>query len=415
MRIEVNKGLLHGALPAALMSVSVGQIYAFTNFAGDISSHIGCSESGVQWAFSLGILFLGLGAAFFGRLTERDIRASACVGSLLFLSGLLLAQWGVIARQLPLVLAGYGALVGLGTGVIYITPVKAMMMWFPGRKALASAVPIVSFGLGSSLATLLYREFIPLGIGKALACFALFYAFPLGAGSLLLRKPAQCGQGPAAPAAGQGGGFSYWRLVKEPFFVSAWSFMLINVTAGLCFIPVAKRLMCMVGYSQAAVTAFVALSGVASAAGRLAYAYAADRAGKAEGRRRTEVLYTIALDSIVALCLSAVFPEAFGVSLLLISACYGAGFSVIPSVLADRFGMADISKIHGAVLTAWGVAGLVGNQIATAILDRFGDSAWGFGALLLTAFAMHAANVWGGISRMDSEMRRMGSAADPHK
>ena len=36
-------------------------------------------------------------------------------------------------------------------------------------------------------------------------------------------------------------------------------------------------------------------------------------------------------------------------------------------VLADHYGMTNISKIHGAVLSAWGVAGLVGNQAAILV------------------------------------------------
>lgn len=34
--------------------------------------------------------------------------------------------------------------------------------------------------------------------------------------------------------------------------------------------------------------------------------------------------------------------------------------------------MNDISKIHGAVLSAWGFAGLVGNQVACAVFGYKG-------------------------------------------
>ena len=58
------------------------------------------------------------------------------------------------------------------------------------------------------------------------------------------------------------------------------------------------------------------------------------------------------------------WPPVIGLALLVINACYGAGFSVIPAILADHYGMTNISKIHGAVLSAWGFAGLAGNQAA---------------------------------------------------
>ena len=54
-------------------------------------------------------------------------------------------------------------------------------------------------------------------------------------------------------------------------------------------------------------------------------------------------------------------------ALIVISACYGAGFSCLPSLLSDIFGMDNISKIHGLSLTAWAMAGLVGNQISNFV------------------------------------------------
>ena len=61
------------------------------------------------------------------------------------------------------------------------------------------------------------------------------------------------------------------------------------------------------------------------------------------------------------------------VSLCIISACYGAGFSNLPSLLSDKFGIENISKIHGLSLTAWAMAGLTGNQLSTFIKNITGS------------------------------------------
>lgn len=386
---------MHGILPAMLLSTSVGQIYAFTNFVNDISTYIGCSTSTIQWAFSLGIFFLGMGAAFFGKLVEKNIKASSCLGMFLFLAGMLLTQGGVLAKQWSFVLIGYGVLIGLGTGIIYITPVKTLMMWFPKKKALASAIPIVFFGLGSTLATFLYAKFIPLGVTKVFTCFTVFYLFTLAIGAALLKKP----EGYESSIATGSANFNYNDLIKEPFFLSAWTFMLLNISAGLCIIPLAKSLMSsdFIKYSPMTITIFIALAGVFNGAGRLAYAYVADKLD-----RRTKILYAIVLDSILALIICIIWPNMFGVSMLLINACYGAGFSVIPSILSDRFGMSDISKIHGAVLSAWGVAGLIGNQVALIILKNNSVI-----VLLIAISIIHVINLFGGIWQMNKEMKRI--------
>ena len=54
---KLSLGFVHGIIPAFLLAVSVGQIYAFTNFATDIANYIGSSQGSVQFAFSLGIFF----------------------------------------------------------------------------------------------------------------------------------------------------------------------------------------------------------------------------------------------------------------------------------------------------------------------------------------------------------------------
>jgi hypothetical protein len=50
----------------------------------------------------------------------------------------------------------------------------------------------------------------------------------------------------------------------------------------------------------------------------------------------------------------------FVVTVCLILTMYGGGFSTIPAYLADVFGTQMVGAIHGRLLTAWSVAGIVG-------------------------------------------------------
>ena len=405
---------LRSVLPAFLLAVSVGQIYAFTNFSTEIARFIDADnvekvQKQVQFAFSLGIFFLGMGAAFFGKIVEKNIRLSTIVGTTLFLSGLCLAGFGVSSKSLPLIYLGYGVLVGLGTGIIYISPVKTMMLWFPEHKAIAAALPIISFGLGSTLSTIIYKGFGfggaeslftmrflgffdyfrvadgGSGIAKTFYAFAAFYAVPMSIASFLLKKPKIQVQsfGHGIPALE----FKYSQLVRDTFFLRAWLFMFLNISAGLCLIPLAKQMMKTpaVGYSDSLVTAVIALCGLMNGGGRFLFAWWSDRLS-----RRIDILLFILSISAGIMTLSF-WPPAIGLALLVINACYGAGFSVIPAVLADHYGMTNISKIHGAVLSAWGFAGLAGNQAAMFVKDRFGgDTA--VVAMLVAAYLINLAN-----------------------
>ena len=407
------KRFIRSVLPAFLLAVSVGQIYAFTNFSSEIAAYIGETQKNVQFAFSLGIFFLGMGAAFFGKIVERNIRLSTPIGTVLFLSGLCVTGLGITVKSLALIYVGYGLLVGLGTGIIYISPVKTMMLWFPEHKAIAAALPIISFGLGSTLSTIVYKGFGfggpeslfvmrflgffdyfkvgegGLGIAKVFYAFAVFYSVPMVIATFMLKKPKIQVQsfGHGIPSLE----FSYKDLFRNRFFWQSWLFMFLNISAGLCLIPLAKQMMKSptVGYSEGLVTTVIALCGLMNGGGRFLFAWWSDRLA-----RRINIMLLILSISAGIMTLSF-WPPVIGIALLVINACYGAGFSVIPAILADHFGMTNISKIHGAVLSAWGFAGLAGNQVAMAVAKAFGgygEGGHGYVAVVALLVVVYVAN-----------------------
>lgn len=417
------KRFYRAVLPAFLLAVSVGQIYAFTNFSSEIAQYIGETQNHVQWAFSFGIFFLGMGAAFFGKIVERNIRLSTIIGTTLFLSGLLVTEWGIHLKSLATIYLGYGFLIGLGTGVIYISPVKTMMLWFPEHKAIAAALPIISFGLGSTLSTVLFsgihwgtpgesfavfhlRGFMEYGITNVFYAYALFYAVPMAAACFLLKKPKIQVQsfGHGIPELefryrdlvgldfGSFGKFVR-SLFQMNFFRRSWLFMFLNISAGLCLIPLAKQMMKspdVYGNNAELINVIVALSGLMNGGGRFLFAWWSDRLA-----RRINILLAILAISAGIMLVSYV-PVLIGLALLVINACYGAGFSVIPAILADHYGMTNISKIHGAVLSAWGVAGLIGNQVALIVSDAFGgygDGGHGYIAVVTMLVLVYSANI----------------------
>ena len=54
---------------------------------------------------------------------------------------------------------------------------------------------------------------------------------------------------------------------------------------------------------------------------------------------------------------------------LLILSFYGAGFATVPAYLRDLFGTYQVGAIHGRLLTAWSVAGILGPIMVNAIAD----------------------------------------------
>lgn len=391
---DIVGGILHGIIPAFLLAVSVGQIYAFTNYAGEIANAVGCPQGKVQLAFSLGIFFLGMGAAFFGKIVEKQVTKACIIGMLVFLYGLLGTAYAIRCQSLAGVVLSYGVFVGLGTGIIYISPVKTMMMWFKNMKALAAAIPIVSFGLGSTLSVMLWNsQFLSAhSIVVKFLIMAAIYAFIMTIGTALLKKPKLTSDQVSEQYHDQKE-FSYFALLKDPWFDGCWLFMLLNISAGLALIPLSRQLMethCL--YAAGMIAVVLKLAGIFNGGGRLVFAAMADRL-----QVRHRIMVIISGMSLVAVALLFWAPST-GAVILAINMLYGAGFSVIPAILSDHYGMSNISKIHGAVLSAWGIAGLVGNQAAL-----LAQSHWGLTGVFTMLIIAHALNIvnWGVIVRKD--------------
>ena len=79
------------------------------------------------------------------------------------------------------------------------------------------------------------------------------------------------------------------------------------------------------------------------------------------------------------------------VLIMVVNAGYGGGFSNVPTLLSDQYGMGSISALHGITLSAWGFAGLTGNQLASAIAHKFGatNEAAGYQAVLYVTIVLY--------------------------
>lgn len=70
--------------------------------------------------------------------------------------------------------------------------------------------------------------------------------------------------------------------------------------------------------------------------------------------------------------------------------CYGGGFGTMPAFAADYFGSKNVGQVYGAMLTAWGIAGVVGPPLLISyIKDSTGEYTNAFyiiaGIMLLSA------------------------------
>ena len=376
----LNNKWTRAAIPALLLHCSIGTVYCWSTFKEAIADKIGMSTFAVGWAFSLAIFFLGMSAAFAGRMVEKNIHKSSLIACICFSLGMIgtgiFIQFtsGIIA--LLGIFLCYGCIMGMGLGIGYLTPVKTLMLWFPKQKGLATGISIMGFGLAKAIATPI-MEVIQnnLGISKMFYILGAAYFVMMFVGHLLLKKP----EGWVEPTDDKKE-FKPLQMFKNKTFLGIWLMFFINIHCGLALITYEKQILKVAFAGTAILGAIISIIPSVTAAfnalGRIGYSTISDKL-----KERNTVYKIIFLScmiiTIVALSTFAISNGAksiiFGIIaillLIIVNLGYGGGFSTLPALLSERFGMEKISSIHGLALSAWGFAGLTGNNMSELILS----------------------------------------------
>jgi MFS family permease len=380
--------------PAALsIHLAIGQVYAWSVFKKPLQATLlhGSHSPGTLSAlpFQVAIVMLGLSAALFGRQVEsRGPRWAMAVSAAFFVAGLSITSLAVETDQFWLVVVGYGFIGGIGLGIGYISPVSTLIKWFPDRPGLATGIAICGFGGGALIASPLsnnllqhYHGIAPAatkeGIAKTFLVLAVCYAVFMTMGWVLVRVPADDWQAPAAAVkrvAPSMTDVSAANAIKTPQFWLLWVVLCFNVTAGIGILeraaPIYQDFFPHAASPKAltaAAAGFVAILSLSNAIGRILWSTASDYVGRKN-------MYRFYLGGGALLYLFVLTAKdnnkaLFLVACMLILSFYGSGFSTVPAYLRDLFGTYQVGAIHGRLLTAWSVAGVLGPLIVNRIAD----------------------------------------------
>jgi MFS family permease len=413
--------------PAALaIHLSIGMAYGFSVFWLPLSQAIGVAapvpcppdigfwdrvftttcDWRVSWLnvmYTLFFVFLGSAAAIGGRWLEREgPRKAGVVAGFCWGGGLLISALGVHTHQIWLLWLGSGVIGGIGLGLGYISPVSTLIKWFPDRRGMATGMAIMGFGggamIGAPLADRLMQYYatpISVGVWETFLTLGLVYFAAMLCGAFGYRVAPDGwhpeGWRPPSPAANRMITTRHVhvnRVHRTPQFWLLWGVLCLNVSAGIGVIGMASPMLQevfggrLIGadgglYSLAddqriavatVAAGFAALLSLFNIVGRIWWASLSDVIGR-------KLTYLVFFGLGTALYLSAPFAGAIGsVALFVAIFCviltmYGGGFATIPAYLADLFGTRFVGAIHGRLLTAWSMAGILGPSIVAFIRE----------------------------------------------
>jgi OFA family oxalate/formate antiporter-like MFS transporter len=415
------------ALAGVIVMICLGTVYSWSIFTRPLLAGFLWTNQDATIAFELAIFFLGVGAVIGGRWQDRvGPRTVTIVGVVLWGIGVALAGLGTQQFGKLWLYATYGIIAGLGNGMAYVTPVALVTKWFPDKRGLGSGMVVMGFGLGAFF----YNQIVPkiasfADAAKAAGAFAAAKDAAAKAGTtfnaaqyaltpdqmhsvlnvfvwsgvvfivvgglcaMMLKNPPDGYTVPGAVAAAATSGKSYTpsEALRTPQLYGLWLLLFLNVTAGILIISNAVPIFSDLTTTTAAVAAPIyGFLAVFNGLGRFFWGAVSDRIGR---NLTYTVMYLIQV--VVFFLLGgfhsiALVASAFAIVLL----CYGGGFGVMPSFNADFFGTKFLGQNYGMILTAWGVAGVVGPFIAAYVKDRTGSFT---GALIPVAIMLLVAAV----------------------
>jgi MFS family permease len=401
------------AAAAAVVMTTTGTVYSWALFTQPLLVAFHWDVTATTWTYAIANFCLAAVGAVAGGFWQDRVgpRRVAMSGVVLWGMGNILAGLGTASWGAPWLYLTYGVIGGTGAGMAYIAPLSMVTKWFPDRRGLAGGLVAGGFGLGAFI----YNQLVPRLTGfhaaarhassilaaNALAkttggnveatltpqqimtpsdISALMHVFVgsgvayliigVAAASLFRNPPPVHAKGSSFLRATDG--LRPSQVVRTPQFYLLWLQLFANVIAGITLIS--NAIFILEDLTRVPVDRIAPLFGLVSlfnAGGRLGWGAVSDRIGC-----RQSFAFMFVIQAVVLFWLSDVhdlYLALGGFAVILL--CCGGGFGTMPAYNAEYFGTRFMGLNYGLILSAWGVAGLMGPLLVAHAKDLSGSFA----------------------------------------
>lgn len=367
------------ALSGVGIHICIGSAYAWSVFTNPMADAYGWTTTQIALAFSIAIFLLGFSAAFMGSFVEkRGPRVSGMLAATFFGVGVMGTGLATMLESLYLMYFFYGIIGGIGLGIGYISPVSTLVKWFPDHRGLATGLAIMGFGFAALISGPVGEALVSsVGIPSAFFIMGACYFVVMMLASQYMAPPPKDWQpkGMEEKAAKSTKKEDISQMtaneaIKTGPFWMLWTMLFLNTTAGIAIISVASPMgQEITGMSAVTAASMVGIMGLFNGGGRLGWATISDYIG------RPNVYTTFFIIGIIAYFTLPITTAVilFEILVFAIVSCYGGGFASVPAYIGDVFGTKELGAIHGYILTAWAVAGVVGPLLLSLIYDSTGS------------------------------------------
>ncbi len=359
-----------------IVNLQLGVIYSWSIFIKPLMAEFGWTKAQAASPFTVVVFLFGFMMIPAGKL--QDIYGPKWVatgGGVLLGLGFILSTW---AQSLPYLLFTYGIIGGIGEAAAYVTPVATGIKWFPDKRGLVTGLIVMGFGAGAFFLAPIGTSIIlnpALGWRKCFLYFGVLFIIGIPVFSQLLRLPPP-GYVPPGWTPPESSAMAKavkdlepGQILKTRTFWQVWLAFVFAAQAGLLVIGHLAAFAIESGIDPVRAAFAISMLSILNGLGRPGAGWLSDYLG----RPTTMGL----MFGIQAIMMAILFKMGGSIATLyptvmIIGFCYGANFSLFPSATADFFGPKNIGVNYGLVFCSWGVAGVVGPQVAGFVFDVTG-------------------------------------------
>lgn len=355
----------------------LGGLYAWSAFSGELANYMGWDYSKVTVAYSVMTMTIAAMGLVGGMLLQKfGPKKLIRVSGLMWGLGWLLTGFSQSVLMLYVV---FGLVAGCASGFGYTPGVVTAVSWFPDKKGFASGMAVGTCGLASlivaPLANFLLTQFNVMTAFKIIG--GIFLVLSLGTSWYIDSPPAGWKPEGYEPPTGTvaASGRTWREMLKDPRCYILWATLLCASVAGLTLTGHASRIgQEVAGISASQAAMLVGILAVGNFFGRLILGSLSDVIGRHQVVMAVMVI--CALDMVFLANTSSFL--SFVLAIVIAGACFGGVLATFSALTSDTFGPKYNGINYSIIFTGYGLASVVGPNMATSIRSSSGSYSGAF-------------------------------------
>lgn len=352
---------------AMLLALCSGIGYTWSVFQKPLMENFDWGLKTISLTFTIQVMVSTIAPIFLGKYQKTlGVKNYIRVGLSVYILGLIATMFTPSISYLYMV---YGIIVGVGIAMLYPCLITYSTSLFPERTGMASGMLACAYGSGAVLWAPIAMFFMKrYGVLSVFGILAAIFAIVMIPTSFLIKEVPEdfrhkMNEGQEKKHHLVTVDYTWQEMLKTSRYYILVLALTLAATAGLMITGHASSMLQEMQQVTAEQAAFiVGLFSVFNALGRLFFGYISDRVGRYE----IMLLLFVIIGGSMLLLTKSMGPM-FIIMLMAISACYGGFTSMFSPICADNFGLKNLSVNYGFLYIAYGLAGIIGPQLAARV------------------------------------------------